>query len=293
MRESAEAAPTGHVSLIANRAGRPSPSPEPRVSSSPGNERECAVELHDVAVAFRPTASTERSVLATRDISLRLPEQEFLAIVGPSGCGKTTILNVIAGLIRPSRGEALRFGKPIKGISPDVGYMLARSALSPWRSVLRNVELGLELRGVSRAERRAVASDLLERVGLQGFFGAYPAQLSQGMQQRVAVARTLAINPRLLLMDEPFGALDAQTRMLMQDEFVSIWESQRKTVVLVTHDIPEAVLLADRVLVMSGRPGRIIKTYTIDFPRPRRLEELRFRPEFLELDRQIWSDLRA
>ena len=203
------------------------------------------------------------------DTDIRVSEGEFLAMVGPSGCGKTTLLNAIAGLVVPTRGCVTIGARPVEGIRPDVGYMFARDGLLPWRSALDNVAFGLELRGVPVAERRERARRYLALVGLEGFAEHRRAELSQGMRQRVALARTLATEPSVMLMDEPFAALDAQTKVVVQDEFLKIWERFRRTVVFVTHDIVEAVTLADRVVVFSGRPGRIIGEFLIDMPRPR------------------------
>lgn len=253
------------------------------------------VELENVQIAFSPTngSADGRPFVAVDDISLQVANGEFLSIVGPSGCGKTTILNLLAGLLRPTRGEARRFDKPITGPSRDIGYMLSSAALSPWRTARKNVELGLEIRGVAREARRERALRLLEQVGVGDFANAFPSQLSHGMQQRVAIARTLAIEPQLWLMDEPFGALDAQTRLRIQAEFVALWEEVGNTVVFVTHDLTEAVLLSDRVILMSrGGPGRIRLDTPIDIERPRDLAALRFDEHVRDLEAQIWEELR-
>lgn len=235
---------------------------------------------------------TER-VLVVDTIDLEVPAGQFVAIVGPSGCGKTTILNMVAGLIPPTAGSVSRHGMPVDGPSRDIGYLLARSGLSPWRTARRNVELGLEIHGVSKRDRRQKAEELLSLLHLDGFADAYPSQLSAGMRQRVAIARSLAIEPDLWLMDEPFGALDAQTRLSVQAEFVALWEEAKdSTVILVTHDLEEAVLLADRVLVMTDRPGRIRSDTMIDLPRPRVVDELRFDDAFRDVEHRIWKELR-
>lgn len=232
-------------------------------------------------------------VLAAHDINMQIPAGQFVAVVGPSGCGKTTILNMLAGLLEPTKGTVKRHGVEVDGPSRDIGYMLARSALSPWRTARKNVEFGLEIRGVKRAERKQRAMELLHTLGLEEFADSFPAQLSQGMNQRVAIARTLAIDPDLWLMDEPFGALDAQTRLTVQAEFVRLWEdAEHKTVIFVTHDLEEAVLLADRVIVMTARPGRIKSDTLIDLPRPRIIEELRFDQTFKDAEHRIWEELR-
>lgn len=230
--------------------------------------------------------------LALNDVSIEVPEGQFLAIVGPSGCGKTTILNMLAGVLRPTLGSVQRDGNEVTQPSRDIGYMLARSALSPWRTARRNVELPLEVRGVRREERRREAQELLELVKLGDFSSKYPSQLSQGMRQRVAIARTLAIKPKVWLLDEPFSALDAQTRISVQNEFLRLWENTASTVILVTHDIAEAVLLADRVIVMTARPGKIKSDQIINIPRPRRVDVLLDDEKFKEHESKIWRELR-
>jgi NitT/TauT family transport system ATP-binding protein len=247
-----------------------------------------AVELCGVTVAFK---SGDAVTHALDSVDLTVPRGQFVALVGPSGCGKTTILNLLAGLMAPTAGEILRHGQPVTGPSKDIGYMLARSALTPWRTARRNVELGLELRKVPSARRRTKAIELLELVRVGAFAEHYPAQLSHGMQQRVAIARTLAIDPDLWLMDEPFGALDAQTRLTLQEEFLRVWEGSGRTVLFVTHDLGEAVLMADRVVVMSARPGRIRLDRPIHLSRPRPLRELRVADEFLSIEREVYKEL--
>jgi NitT/TauT family transport system ATP-binding protein len=250
-----------------------------------------AVELRDVSLVFGGDTEDSR-VLALDSVSLTIPAGQFVAVVGPSGCGKTTVLNMLAGLLRPTVGTVLRHGRPVNGPSSDIGYMLARSALAPWRTAKRNVELGLEICGVPRSQRSARADELLERVNLQAFADKYPSQLSQGMRQRVAIARTFAIDPDLWLMDEPFGALDAQTRLLVQMQFLELWAETGKTVILVTHDLEEATLLADRVIVIGARPGYVKSDTLIDLPRPRHIDELRFDQRFADIEHQIWKELR-
>ena len=254
---------------------------------------EPAVEFKDVTLIFGGERPDDEPVLAVQNIDLAIPAGQFVAIVGPSGCGKTTILNMLAGLIPATRGSVRRHGDEVDGPSQDIGYMLARSALSPWRTARKNVEFGLEIRGVDKAERRARAMELLAKLRLEGFADSFPSQLSQGMRQRVAIARTLAIDPDLWLMDEPFGALDAQTRLTVQAQFLELWyEAAHKTVIFVTHDLEEAVLLADRVIVMTARPGRIKSDTIVDLPRPRVIDELRFDPAFREAEHRIWEELR-
>ena len=256
------------------------------------NNTKAAVELEDVSLIFRGDHPADEAVLAVHDINLTIPTGQFVAVVGPSGCGKTTILNMLAGLIPATKGSVRRYGSEITGPSDDIGYMLARSALSPWRTARKNVELGMEIQGIPKNERLAKSKELLRRLRLEDFADSFPSQLSQGMNQRVAIARTLALNPDLWLMDEPFGALDAQTRLTVQAEFIELWESEGKTVIFVTHDLEEAVLLADRVIVMTARPGRIKSDTIIDLPRPRVLDELRFDEKFKEAEHRIWRELR-
>lgn len=248
------------------------------------------IQLRDLTLVF--AASNGDPVLAVNDVSLDIPPGQFVAIVGPSGCGKTTIMNMLAGIIRPTLGSVKRDGNEVTTTSLDVGYMLARSALYPWRTARRNVEVPLEIRGMSKSERKARALELLKLVKLDDFANKFPAQLSQGMRQRVAIARTLAVNPKLWLLDEPFSALDAQTRITVQNEFLALWENSGSTVILVTHDLAEAVLLADRVVVMTARPGRIKYDIEIDIPRPRRVDELIDNPRFQEFEAKIWKELR-
>jgi NitT/TauT family transport system ATP-binding protein len=232
------------------------------------------------------------AVRVLADVTLDVAEGEFLAIVGPSGCGKSTLLNVVSGLLAPATGRVSIDGAPVQGLNPRIGYMFARDALLPWRTSLANVAFGPELRGEPAGRREARARDLLRLAGLAGFEGSYPSQLSQGMRQRVSLARTLATDPDILLMDEPFGALDAQTKLVLEEEFLRIWERDRKTVIFVTHDLFEAIAMADRVVVFSARPGRIKSVVAIDLPRPRSITGGRFGARFQELYDRLWDDLR-
>ncbi|HEX5534103.1 MAG TPA: ABC transporter ATP-binding protein [Actinomycetales bacterium] len=230
-------------------------------------------------------------MLATDDVTFSVPQGQFLAVIGPSGCGKTTILNMLAGLLPTSSGVVAVRGERVTAPNREIGYMSARDGLLPWRTARENVELGLEIRGMAKSQRRRKADELLALVGLEGFEDSHRAQLSQGMRQRVAIARTLAIEPSILLMDEPFAALDAQTKTTLQQHFAQLWEQDRKTVMLVTHDIEEAVALADRVLVFSPRPGRIVADIEIDIPRPRAINEVRFTERFRGLTHELWKSL--
>ncbi len=211
-------------------------------------------------------------VHALEAVTLQAWPGEFVTLVGPSGCGKSTLLRILGGLIHPTRGEVRFAGERLQGPRPDIGMVFQHANLMPWRTVLANILLPLEIAGVPRKEAEARARDMLRLVGLEGFENAYPRQLSGGMQQRVALARALVRSPRLLLLDEPFGALDALTRERMNLELLRIWAHHRQTAVMVTHSIPEAVFVSDRVLVMTPRPGRIAGEVVVDLPRPRRLD---------------------
>jgi NitT/TauT family transport system ATP-binding protein len=247
------------------------------------------IEGRKVNLTFRP--ANRQPVRALRDFDIDVQESEFLSIVGPSGCGKSTFLNVVLGLIRPDSGDLCVRGKPIAGPGTDRAMVFQEFGLLPWRTVLGNIELGLELKGVAVDTRRGISRRFIEMVGLAGFEGHYPHELSGGMKQRVGLARALATDPDVLLMDEPFAALDAQTRDLMQVELLRIWQEARKTVVFVTHQIDEAIYLSDRVMVMTRRPGRAKKMFTIELPRPRDYE-MRATPEFNELKLDIWHALK-
>jgi NitT/TauT family transport system ATP-binding protein len=225
------------------------------------------------------------------DINLEVGEGEFVALVGTSGCGKSTLLNMISGMYHPSSGEVSVFGTPVTGIPKRVGYMFQTDSLLPWRRVIRNVEMGLELAGVAAGERRERAMRQLAELGLGGFENHWPSELSGGMRQRAALARTWLTNPDILLMDEPFGALDSQTRLMIQESFLAVWEKRKQSVVLVTHDIEEAIAMADRVIVMSARPGRIKSVYQIELKRPRSLIALRSDDKFHTYWQSIWADL--
>jgi len=229
------------------------------------------IRLDGVEVAY---PSPSGAVLALARVDLAARDGEFLAVVGPSGCGKTTLLKLVAGLLMPTSGTVAVDGAPVRGPGGDVGVVFQSPLLMPWRSVLDNILLQVEIRGHRRPEHVAAARGLIELVGLGGFADRPPYELSGGMQQRVALCRALIHDPRLLLMDEPFGALDAMTREAMNAELQRIWMERRKTVLLITHSIPEAVYLADRVVVMGPRPGRIVGEVAIDLPRPRGLEIL-------------------
>jgi len=242
------------------------------------------LELDKVTLEFFPR--TGAPVLALDDVSLEVAEQEFAVIVGPSGCGKSSLLRLVAGLVEPTHGEITLDGTPVTRPGKDRGMVFQSYTLFPWLNVRDNVEFGLRIGGLEAAKRRHISDHFIKEVGLEGFESAYPKQLSGGMMQRVALARALANDPEILLMDEPFGALDSQTRSLMQELLLQIWENSQKTVLFITHDIDEAILLGDRVHVMTARPGRIKERVEIDLARPRHVDLLTS-PEFITLKRRI------
>jgi NitT/TauT family transport system ATP-binding protein len=246
------------------------------------------IELAGVRKEF---AKGERRVLALEDIDLNVGSREFAAILGPSGCGKSTLLNMVAGFDRPTRGSVRAAGEEVREPSPQRAVVFQEPALFPWLTVLDNVVFGPKTQRQPAAEYRARAQQILEQVGLVGFESHYPAELSGGMRQRVGIARVLIMQPQILLMDEPFGSLDAQTRALMQELLLEVWERHHQTVLFITHDIEEALLLADRVYVMTARPGRIKKRITVDIPRPRALE-VTTTPEFNQLRREVLALIR-
>jgi NitT/TauT family transport system ATP-binding protein len=248
-------------------------------------DSEVLARFDNVRVSFPDRAGNSVPVLDGLDLSIRAGS--FTAIIGPSGCGKTTILNLLADAIKPTSGDVTIRGASPAASSARAGYLLARDALLPWRTAQRNVELPLEMLGVGAAERHKIASGLLDRVGLAGFGDHAVKALSHGMRQRVSLARILAYDPDIMLLDEPFSALDAQTRMKAQEFFLEVWQRDVKTVVLVTHDIQEAIFMADEVLTFSPRPARLVRRFTVDFPRPREIEQLRLSPEFNHLRRHL------
>jgi ABC-type nitrate/sulfonate/bicarbonate transport system ATPase subunit len=246
------------------------------------------VELRDVWKTFTASA---RTVEALQGVSVAVARNEFAAILGPSGCGKSTLLNMVAGFEAPTRGAVLFDGEPVRAPDPRRAVVFQEPALFPWYSVLDNITFGLRTRGLAPASYRTRVETIVEQVGLRGFESHYPAELSGGMKQRVGIARVLVMEPDVLLMDEPFGSLDAQTRSLMQELLLSVWERHQQTVLFVTHDIEEALLLADSVSVMTARPGRIKKRLTIGLPRPRSLE-VTTSPGFNALKREVLALIR-
>lgn len=247
------------------------------------------IQAQNITLSFRP--KNRGSVTALKDFSLEVGRGEFVSIVGPSGCGKSSFLNILLGLIKPDSGEIHLNGIRITGPGQERAMVFQEFGLLPWRTVTANVELGLELKGVPAAQRAERATELIKLVGLKDFASHYPHELSGGMKQRVGLARALATEPEVLLMDEPFAALDAQTRDLMQMELLQIWEHTKKTVLFVTHSIEEAAYLSDRVIVMTARPGRTKDTLKIDLPRPRDYE-MRLTPKFNEIKLRIWDVLK-
>ena len=248
------------------------------------------IELRGVRRQF--VSPTGTPLVALRDFSMTVGRGEFVAIVGPTGCGKSTTLNLITGIAKPNAGEVRVMGKPVAGIDPRIGFVFQTDALFPWRSVLMNVAAGPLYRGVPRDAALRSAHDWINRVGLVGFENHYPHQLSGGMRKRTTLAQTFINNPEILLMDEPFSALDVQTRIVMQDELLRLWEQSNSSVVFVTHDLEEAIALADRVYVLTAGPATVKSVYDIELPRPRITSEIRYDPRFIEISKKIWNDLR-
>jgi NitT/TauT family transport system ATP-binding protein len=252
-----------------------------------------ALLLKDISCTFVSKENRAQRYTAVASTTLAVAPGEFVSVVGPTGCGKSTLLNVGAGLLQPSSGEVEVFGEPLAGINRRAGYMFQAEALMPWRSALENVIAGLQFRGMPDADARALGEQWLARVGLQGFGDRYPHQLSGGMRKRVALAQTLILDPDIILMDEPFSALDIQTRQLMENEVLDLWSAKRKAVLFITHDLDEAIAMSDRVVVLSAGPAtHPIGEFVIDLPRPRDVAEVRAHPRFVELHSQIWAVLR-
>jgi NitT/TauT family transport system ATP-binding protein len=260
----------------------------PRGDAAPMSEK---IRLTGVGKRF---VTRDREVEALQPIDLTVQPHEFVALVGPSGCGKSTILNLVAGLLAPSEGRVWYDGEEVAGLNRSVGYMTQKDTLLPWRSAADNIRIALELkcRAVPRAEANARVKQIIDLVGLTGFEHHYPAELSGGMRKRVALARTLIYEPETLLMDEPFGALDAQLKLLMLNQLQELTRLRRMTVVFVTHDLGEAITLADRVVVFSARPGRIRTIREIDLPRPRDVFRIRFTEAFAHLHEELWDELK-
>ncbi|GAA4409609.1 ABC transporter ATP-binding protein [Advenella faeciporci] len=254
---------------------------------------EPALSLDKITCTFVSRDNKNEKYTALRDATLHIAPGEFVSVVGPTGCGKSTLLNVGAGLLEPSAGSVRVFGQPLKGINHRAGYMFQGEALMPWRSAIENVMAGLEFANVPKEQARAQAMDWLQRVGLSHAVNKYPHQMSGGMRKRAMLAQTMIRDPDIILMDEPFSALDIQTRQLMENEVLEIWMSQRKAVLFITHDLDEAIAMSDRVVILSAGPGtHIIGEFKIDLPRPRDVAEVRSHPRFTELHKAIWDVLR-
>ncbi|MFK0314226.1 ABC transporter ATP-binding protein [Pseudomonas sp. NPDC090233] len=250
----------------------------PQWHEQPRHAAATEIEFRNVGKAF-PAKGQAEAPFAIRGVNFQIRRGEVVSIIGPSGCGKSTILNMGSGLYRPTEGEVLVSGEAVNGPVPKVAFMLQKDLLMPWRSIRRNVELGLEIQGMPAAQRKVIAKDLLKRCHLQGFADHYPFQLSGGMRQRAALARTLAIDPQVLFLDEPFSALDAQTKMILQQDLAQMLFEEKKTALFITHDLVEAIALSDRLLVMSARPGTIIEEIEIDLPHRNNPLERRKLPE--------------
>lgn len=249
-----------------------------------------AIEFTNVNRRF--LSPSGKSFTTLSDFNFAVSRGEFVALVGPTGCGKSTTLNLITGLGRPSSGQVRVMGEPVQGIDPRIGFVFQADALFPWRNVLDNVAAGPLFRQKPKASAYAAARDWIGRVGLAGFESHYPHQLSGGMRKRVALAQTFINAPEILLMDEPFSALDVQTRALMQEELLDLWSQSKASVVFVTHDLEEAIGLADKVYVLTARPATVKAVHDIDIPRPRMISEIRYEPHFIDLSRRIWADLK-
>ncbi|TEA79911.1 ABC transporter ATP-binding protein [Allopusillimonas ginsengisoli] len=254
---------------------------------------EAALSLDNITCTFASNEGGGKSYTAVKEASLAIAPGEFVSVVGPTGCGKSTLLNVGAGLLAPSSGTIRVFGQTLKGVNARAGYMFQGEALMPWRDALSNVTAGLEFAGVPAAQAREKGMDWLRRVGLGGFENRYPHQMSGGMRKRAMLAQTLIRDPDIILMDEPFSALDVQTRQLMENEVLELWMASRKAVLFITHDLDEAIAMSDRVVVLSAGPAtHPIGEFLIDLPRPRDVAEVRTNPRFVELHQAIWNVLR-
>ncbi len=271
----------GATAGLSRGAFAPSPAPAP------------AIRLRDVTCTFVSPDAPEQRYTAVENVQLTVGAGEFVSVVGPTGCGKSTLLNVAAGLLEPSRGAVEVFGERLVGINRRAGYMFQADSLMPWRTAEANVRAGLQFRGVPPDEARERADAWLRRVGLGGFGDRYPHQMSGGMRKRTSLAQTLVLDPDIILMDEPVSALDIQTRQLMENELLELWQSKRKAVLFITHDLDEAIAMSDRVVVLSAGPAsHPIGDFTIDIPRPRDVAEVKATPRFLELHAAIWQVLR-
>jgi len=261
-----------------------------RKVSPDASAKDAAIAIDDVTLRF--TTPDGHMMTAIRDFTMTVARGEFACVVGPTGCGKSTTLNLVTGLLKPTTGTVRVMGNPVTSISRDIGFVFQADALFPWRSVIDNVAAGPLYRGESKKQAYERARDWIARVGLARFEQHYPHQLSGGMRKRVALAQTFINQPKILLMDEPFSALDIQTRTLMQDELLTLWSELKSSVVFVTHDLEEAIALADKVYVLTAGPGTVKSVYQIELPRPRVMAEIRYDTQFVEIARIIWDDLR-
>lgn len=247
------------------------------------------IEVNDVSKIF---TSKDGDVVALKDLSFSIQDGEFLTVVGASGCGKTTLLNLIAGFIRPNAGQIMLQGRQITGINPQCGMIFQQYALFPWKTVQENVEFGMKMKRMPKKNRRAKATEFIEMVGLKGFENAYPHALSGGMKQRVSIARALANDPEVMLLDEPFAALDAMTRQVLQEQLLKIYEESKKTIIFITHSIDEALLLSSRIIIMTARPGRIAQDIVNDLPYPRNAS-VQLSERYNQLKKEIWNSVQA
>ena len=260
---------------------------KPVVEEPTPQQKKAMVAIDSVTMSFG-------TFVAVEDVNLTVADGEFLAIVGPTGCGKSTILNAIAGLLKPTSGSVSIDGNRVSGIQNDIGYLFQQDALLPWKTAIENVELGLLFRGVGTSERLERSMAWLAKVGLKGFDQRYPHQLSGGQRKRVQMAQALISGPKVILMDEPFSALDIHTRHLMQNELLRLWQEERRAVVMITHDLEEAIALGDRVAVLAAGPrSRVINSFPVDLERPRDVAEIKLDPRFMDLYRNIWASLRG
>ncbi len=250
------------------------------------------IRVRGLSKAFATLDNGNSGIPALSDIEFEVRDNEFLTVIGPSGCGKTTLLRIIAGLIPYDQGEVTIKGQPVTGPGPERAVVFQNFALMPWADILTNVTFGLEIRGTPKEQCRATAKELIKLVGLEGFEQRFPKELSGGMQQRVGLARALAVNPEILLMDEPFGSLDEQTRRLLQEQLLRLWEHERKTVVFITHSMDEAVMLGDRVMLMTPRPGKVKEMIDVPLKRPRG-PELEKSSAFIEVKEYLWENLKS
>lgn len=252
-----------------------------------------AIDMQDIACTFISKDDPGQRYTAVSGVTLTVAAGEFVSVVGPTGCGKSTLLNVAAGLLAPSKGTVKIFGQPLSDINTRAGYMFQSDSLMPWRTALENVMAGLQFRGMPDEQAKELADGWLRRVGLGGFGNRYPHQLSGGMRKRTSLAQTLVLDPDIILMDEPFSALDIQTRQLMENEVLELWQSKKKAVLFITHDLDEAIAMGDRVVILSAGPAaRPIGEFSIDIERPRDVAEVKTTPRFLELHAAIWAVLR-